>query len=145
MGSFPSSKVDHHMLYKSYIYIYLVISNIIYIYIYIYIIDTVSHDIIIIIKHPNFCGSIKHTEFVSSPSLRSFFDSERESFAKEYSVLHGLERLEDVSQTITKGVYAISLEDAKARFRMKRRFETSGGLGSPGSPGGTPVFCAEMG
>lgn len=32
----------------------------------------------------------------------------------EYSVLHGLERLEDVSQTITKGVYAISLEDAKA-------------------------------
>lgn len=32
----------------------------------------------------------------------------------EYSVLHGLERLAGVSQTITKGVYSITLEDAKA-------------------------------
>ena len=32
----------------------------------------------------------------------------------EYSVLHGLERLKDCSETITNGVYSINLDDAKA-------------------------------
>lgn len=67
---------------------------------------------------------------------------------KEYSVLHGLERLEDVSQTITKGVYAISLEDAKARKSRKKetaRNETSGGLGFfMGDRWNTGFCCAEM-
>jgi len=41
-------------------------------------------------------------------------NSHGSSAPPEYSVLHGLENLEDVSQTITKGVYSIQLEDAKA-------------------------------